>query len=89
MLHPAIRGRQGEVRLRRNNTETEEKMIPMPCYEFWSYDRNEWKEISETEIMNKLYKIYKRATPVIKEMIRGDVVQTPDGLYRLRFKGGG
>ena len=64
-------------------------MLAMPCYEFKCYDRNEWKEISETEIMNKLYKIYKRVTPAIKEMINGKEVQTPDGLYRLRFKGEG
>ena len=64
-------------------------MFAMPCYECWCCDRREWQEISETEIMNKLYKIYKRVTPVIKEMINGKEVQTPDGLYRLRFKGGG
>jgi hypothetical protein len=64
-------------------------MFAMPCYEFWCCDRNEWKEISETEIMNKLYKIYKRVTPAISDMIHGKELQTPDGLYRLRFKGGG
>ena len=64
-------------------------MLAMPCYEFRCYDKNEWKEISEIEIMNGLYKIYKRVTPAIKDMINGKEVQTPDGLYRLRFKGGG
>jgi len=64
-------------------------MFAMPCYEFWCCDRHEWQEISETEIMNKLYKIYKRVTPAIKEMINGKELLTPDGLYRLRFKGMG
>ena len=64
-------------------------MLTMPCYEFWCCNQNEWKEISETEIMNQLYKIYKRVTPAIKEMIHGKEVHTPDGRYRLRFKDGG
>ena len=63
-------------------------MLAMPCYEFWCCDRKEWKEISETEIMNKLYRIYKKVTSAIKEMINGKEVQTPDGRYRLRFKDG-
>jgi len=63
-------------------------MWTMPCYEFWCYDKHEWKEIPEIEIMSRLYKIYKKVTPAIKEMIKGKELQTPDGLYRLRFRGG-
>lgn len=59
-------------------------MFSMPRYEFRHHEGHEWKEISELEIMNDLYKIYKRVTPVIKEMISGKEVQTPDGLYRLK-----
>ena len=62
-------------------------MLTLPCYEFWCYDENEWKEISEIEIMNRLYKMYKKVTPAVKDMINGKEVHTPDGLYRLRFKG--
>ena len=61
-------------------------MFSEPRYEVRCNEKNEWQEISEIEIMNGLYKIYKRVTPVIKEMINGQEVQTPDGLYRLRFK---
>ena len=64
-------------------------MFTEPKYEVRCHEKNEWEEISEIEIMNELYKIYKRVTPVIKEMIRGKEVQTPDGLYRLRFKAEG
>ena len=62
-------------------------MLAVPYYEFWCFDKNEWKEISEIEIMNRLYKIYKKVTPAIKDMINGKEVQTPDGLFRLRFEG--
>ena len=37
------------------------------------------------QTMDGLYKIYKRVTPAIKEMIKGKEVQTPDGLFRLKF----
>jgi len=64
-------------------------MFTEPKYEVRCHEKNGWEEISEIEIMNELYKIYKRVTPAIKEMIRGKEVQTPDGLYRLRFKAEG
>jgi hypothetical protein len=48
----------------------------------------EWEQISELELMDGLYKIYKKVTPAIKEMIRGREVKTPDAIYRLRMRGG-
>ena len=59
-------------------------MYSLPRYEFRRHEANEWKEISELEIMNELYKSYNRVTPIIKEMISGKEVQTPKGLYRLK-----
>ena len=64
-------------------------MFTQPRYEVRCLEKNEWKEISEIETMNGLYKIYRKVTPVIKEMIKGKEVQTPDGLYRLRFEAEG
>lgn len=60
-------------------------MFAQPRFEVRCHERNEWLEISEIEIMDGLYKIYKRVTPAIKEMIKGKEVQTPDGLFRLKF----
>jgi len=60
-------------------------MFAQPRFEVRCHEKNEWQEISEIEIMNELYKIYKRVTPVIKEMINGKEVRTPDGLFRLKF----
>ena len=60
-------------------------MLTQPRFEVRCHEKSEWQEISEIEIMDGLYKIYKRVTPVIKEMINGKEVQTPDGLYRLKF----
>ena len=60
-------------------------MFAQPRFEVRCHEKNEWQEISEIEIMDELYKIYKKVTPVIKDMINGKEVQTPDGLFRLKF----
>jgi len=58
----------------------------MPQYEFRFHDKTDWREISEIQMMNGLYKIYKKVSPAIKEMIMGKEVKTPDGVYRLKNK---
>jgi hypothetical protein len=56
----------------------------IPQYEFRFHDETNWKEISEIQLMDGLYKVYKKVTPAIKEMIMGNEVKTPDGIYRLQ-----
>ena len=63
-------------------------MHTMPLYEVRYHDREEWEEISDVELMERLYKTYKRVTPAIKEMINGKEVQTSDAVYRLKLNGG-
>ena len=63
-------------------------MSEMPLYEVNYHGKDEWVEISDLELMDQLYRTYKKATPVIKEMIMGKEVKTPHGSYRLKFKGG-
>ena len=60
----------------------------MPLYEAKYHEEDEWVEISELELMDQLYRTYNKATPAIKEMIKGNEVRTPYGIYRLKFKGG-
>ena len=59
----------------------------MPLYEAKYHDKTEWEEISEIELMDGLYKIYKKITPAIKKMIMGKEVETPDAVYRLKDQG--
>ena len=59
-------------------------MFEMPQYEFKLHGEKSWKDVSEIELMDGLYKIYKKVTPAIKEMILGKEVNTPDGVYRLK-----
>ena len=63
-------------------------MFAMPLYEVKYNDWGEWKEISEIELMDGLYKTYKKVTPAIKEMIMGKEIVTPEAAYRLKLKGG-
>ena len=63
-------------------------MYTMPLYEVRYHDKKNWEEISDVELMESLYKIYNRVSPVIKEMITGKEVHTPEAVYRLKLKGG-
>jgi len=63
-------------------------MYEMPLYEVRYNERREWKEISDVELMDDLYKFYKKVTPAIREMIEGKELQTPDAVYRIKLKGG-
>ena len=60
----------------------------MPQYEVKYHNWDRWEKISEIELMDGLYKIYRKVTPAIKEMIEGKEVSTPEAVYRLKIKGG-
>jgi len=61
-------------------------MNTMPRYEV-RYDENgEWIEVSDLDFMDGLYKLYRRIAPVIKEMINGKEIRTPDAVYRLKWQ---
>ncbi len=63
-------------------------MFSMPLYEVKYHEEEDWKEISDLELMDELYKIYNKVTPIIKEMIQGEEVETLHGIFRLMSKGG-
>ena len=60
----------------------------MPLYEAKYNQEDEWVEISDLEIMDELYKTYTKVTPAIREMIMGNEVETPYGIYRIKLIGG-
>jgi hypothetical protein len=61
-------------------------MSTMPRYEV-RYDENgEWMEVSDIDFMDGLYKLYRRVTPAIREMIHGKELRTPDAAYRLKWQ---
>jgi hypothetical protein len=64
-------------------------MVTLPRYEVRYNENEEWKEISEIELMDGLYKFYQRITPAIKQMIEGKELRTPEAVYRLKCWLGG
>ena len=62
-------------------------MLAMPFYEVRHKDGEEWKQITDLELMDCLYKYYKKVTPAIKEMINGKEIITPGAIYRLKQEG--
>ena len=61
-------------------------MSKMPRYEVRYYANEEWIEISDLEFMDDLYRLYRRVTPVIKEMVNGKELRTPEAVYRLKWQ---
>ena len=59
-------------------------MITMPRYEVRHNENEEWIEITELELINGLYKIYRKVTPSIRKMMEGKELQTPNAVYRLK-----
>jgi hypothetical protein len=60
----------------------------MPRYEVRYNETEEWKDVSELEVMDGLYKLYHRVAPAIKEMLKGKELRTPGADYRLKFQFG-
>ena len=60
-------------------------ILAMPMFEVKYHDFKEWKDISEIELMDGLYKVYRKASPAVKEMITGKEIFTPEAVYRLKF----
>jgi hypothetical protein len=68
-------------------TSTKEvNMDSVPRYEIKYFKSDDWQEISDIQLMEELYKIHNRATPAIKQMLGGRVLQTPDAYCRLKWK---
>jgi hypothetical protein len=63
-------------------------MFSMPLYEVKYAEADMWQEISELKLLDELFKACKKVTPAINEMILGKEVETPNGFYRLKVKGG-
>ena len=63
-------------------------MYALPLYEAKYNEKEEWKEISEVELMAGLYRAFEKVTPALKEMIEGKEIDTPEAVYRLKIKGG-
>jgi DNA polymerase III delta prime subunit len=53
-------------------------------YEFRYLNAAEWQDISEIDLMQRLYEFYDRIVPSIQKMIQGEQVMTQYAIYRLK-----
>ena len=63
-------------------------MFILPIYEVKYLEKDEWIEISDLELVDQLYRTYRRVTPALKQMMMGKQVETPSGIYRLKLYDG-
>ena len=63
-------------------------MSIIPRFEARYEEHGEGIEISDLQFMDGLYKLYRRTTPAIKEMINGKELRTPDAVYRIKWQFG-
>ena len=59
-------------------------MMTMPRYEVRHNENEEWIEITELELIDVLYKLYRQLTPAIEKIIEGKELHTPNAVYRLK-----
>ena len=60
-------------------------LIDMPKYEVRNVDGGRWEDISEKNIMESLVDIFDQITPIMTEILHGNEVTTPYGIYRLKI----
>ncbi|MFC1881488.1 hypothetical protein ACFL2S_08365 [Thermodesulfobacteriota bacterium] len=56
----------------------------LPCYEVKYRGEEFWEDISELDLMLKLYITYNQVTPVINRMLGVQWVKTLEAVYRLK-----
>ena len=56
----------------------------VPRYEVKYRGEEYWQDISEIDLMLKLYDNYDQVTPLIRQMLQGQKVQTLEAVYRLK-----
>ena len=60
-------------------------LFAMPQYECKHYDKENWEDVSEKDLLRDLSEFYGLVTPVIKQIINGKQVRTPKAVYRLKL----
>jgi hypothetical protein len=62
------------------------RIFSMHRYEVKYFGREEWEEISEINILERLFKAFQRVTPAVEELIAGKAVLTSEAIYRIKEK---
>jgi len=52
-------------------------------------DEDDWQEVSETFVLEKLVDNFDRLTPLLSELVQGKEIITPEGIFRMKKCGNG
>lgn len=58
-------------------------------FEFKDSNSNDWQEISEIIVLEKLAELYDRLTPLLSEMLQGKEIIAAKGIFRIKNGGNG
>ena len=56
----------------------------MPLYEARYYGKEEWEDISDIDLLQKLHATSDQVIPAIQQILEGGLLLTPDAVYRLK-----
>jgi hypothetical protein len=59
----------------------------LPLYEVKYYGKENWEDISDIDLLQKLHETYDRVIPAIQQILEGDLLLTPEAVYRLKTQG--
>jgi len=59
----------------------------MSLYEVRYHDKEIWEDITDVDLIQKLRDTFERVIPAIQKLLEGDLLLTPDAIYRLKVRG--
>jgi len=60
-------------------------MFRMPQYQIKNLNSDNWVMISENEVMETIADYFTQITPILKELLAGKQILTPEGLLRIKL----
>ena len=58
----------------------------MTLYEVRYHNKENWEDITDMDLMQKLHATFVRVIPAIQKLLEGDLLLTPDAIYRLKVQ---
>jgi hypothetical protein len=59
----------------------------MPLYEVKYYGKENWEDISDIDLLQKMHETLYQVIPAIQQLLEGDMLLTPEAVYRLKAQG--
>ena len=58
----------------------------MHLYEARFHGKEQWEDISDIDLLQKLHATFNRVIPAIQQILEGGLLLTPDAVYRLKVQ---